>query len=87
MLGRYMLSADDLGRTFNKALETYDLPNNFGQYSTLAADHRAWHQRIGVRPPCPRPATTLIHDKWRGLFDGFIKFLNLFLKIRRLLLG
>jgi hypothetical protein len=21
-------------------------------------------------PPCPRPATTLIHDKWRELFDG-----------------
>jgi hypothetical protein len=56
------------GRTLNKALKSYCLATNFGQWSTLAADLRAWQQRIGVRPPFPRPATTLIHDKWRELF-------------------
>ena len=53
-----------------KALKSYDLPTNFEQRSTLAADRRVWQHRIGVRAPCPRPATTLIHDKWRELFDG-----------------
>ena len=58
------------GRTFNKELKSYDLPTNFGHWSTLSADRRVWQQRIGVRPPCPRPATTLIHGEWRELFDG-----------------
>ncbi len=58
------------GRTLNKTLKNYDLQTNFGQWSTLAADRRVWQQRIGVRAPCPRPATTLIHGKWRELFDG-----------------
>jgi hypothetical protein len=40
------------------------------KWSALAADRRAWQQRIGVPPPCPRPATTLISGKWRELFDG-----------------
>jgi hypothetical protein len=26
-----------------------------------------WQQRIGIRALCPRPATTLIHDKWSEL--------------------
>ena len=58
------------GRTLNKALKSYDIPTDFGQWSILAADRRVWQQRIGIRAPCPRPATTLIHDKWRELFDG-----------------
>ncbi len=58
------------GRTLNKKLKSYDLPTNFGQWSTLAADSRIWQQRIGIRAPCPRPATTLIHDNLRKLFDG-----------------
>jgi hypothetical protein len=29
------------GRTLNKALKNYDLPTNFGQWGTLAADRRA----------------------------------------------
>jgi hypothetical protein len=45
------------GRTLNKSLKSYDLPTNFGQWSTLAADRRVWQQRIGFRAPCPRPAT------------------------------
>jgi hypothetical protein len=48
-----------LGHTPNKALNSYDLPTDFGQWSTLAADRGAWQQRIGARPPCPRPATKL----------------------------
>jgi hypothetical protein len=58
------------GRTLNKTLKSYDLPANFEQWSTLAADRRGWQQRIDIRAPCPRPATTLIHDKRRELFDG-----------------
>ena len=58
------------GRTLNKALKSYDIPTDFGQWSILAADRRVWQQRIGIRPSCPRPATTLIHDKWRELFGG-----------------
>ena len=58
------------GRTFNKALKSYHFPADSGQWSALAADRRIWQQRIGVRPPCPRPPTTLIYDKWRELFDG-----------------
>jgi hypothetical protein len=58
------------GRTLNKTLKSYDLPTNCILWSTLAADRRVWQQRIGVRALCPRPATTLIHDKWRELFDG-----------------
>ena len=58
------------GRTLNKALKSYDLPTNSGQWSTLAADRRVWQQRIGFRAPFWRPATTSIHDKWRELFDG-----------------
>ena len=57
-------------RTLNKTLNVYDLPTDFGQWSALAADRRVWQQRIGVQPPCPRLATTLICDKWRDLFDG-----------------
>jgi hypothetical protein len=66
------------GRTLNTALKSYDLSTNFGQWSTLAADCRVWQQRIGVRPTCPRPATALIHDKWRELFDGPTYCLYLF---------
>ena len=58
------------GRTLNKALKSYDLPTNFEQWSTLAADRRSWQQRNGVQVPCPNPATTSIHDKGRELFDG-----------------
>ena len=58
------------GRTLNKALNSYDLPTDFGRWSILAADRRVWQQQIGIRAPCPRPATTLIHGKWRELFDG-----------------
>ena len=58
------------GHTLNKAPKSYDLPTNFGQWGTLAAGRRVWQQRIGVRAFCPRPATTLIRDKWRELFDG-----------------
>jgi hypothetical protein len=58
------------GRTLNKALKSYDLPTNFGQWSTLAAVRRVWQQQIGIRASCPRPATISIHDKWRELFDG-----------------
>ncbi len=36
------------GRTLNKALKSYDLLTNFGQWSTLAADRRVWQQRIGI---------------------------------------
>ncbi len=57
------------GRTLNKTRKRYDLPTNFGQWSTLAADRMVRQQRIGIRAICPRPATTLIHDKWRELFD------------------
>ena len=58
------------GGTLNKALKSYDLPTNCGQWSALAVDRRVRQQRIRIRAPCPRPATTLIHDKWRELFDG-----------------
>jgi hypothetical protein len=58
------------GRTLNKALKSYDIPTDFGQWSILAADRRVWQQRIGIRAPCPRPAATLIHGKWRELFNG-----------------
>ncbi len=58
------------GRMLNKALKSYDIPTDFGQWSILAADRKVWQQRIGIRAPCPRPATSLIHDKWRELFDG-----------------
>ncbi len=58
------------GRTLNKALKSYDLLTKFGQWSTLAADRRVWQQWIGIRASCPRPATILIHDEWRELFDG-----------------
>ncbi len=58
------------GRTLNKALKSYDLPTDLGQWSALTADRRAWQQRIGVRTPYPRSATTLIQDKWRERFDG-----------------
>ena len=58
------------GRTLNKAFKSYDIPTDFGQWGILAADRRVWQQQIGIRPPCPHPATTLIHDKWRELFDG-----------------
>jgi hypothetical protein len=58
------------GRTLNKALKSYDLPTNFGQWSILAVDRRVGQQRIGIQAPFPRPATTLIHDKWRKLFVG-----------------
>jgi hypothetical protein len=34
----------------------------------LAAADR--HYGILPTAPCPRPATTLKHDKWRELFDG-----------------
>jgi hypothetical protein len=64
------LPADDLGCTLNKELKSYDLPTGFGQWSALAADRRVWQQWISVQPPCSRPATTLIHDKWRKLFGG-----------------
>ncbi len=57
-------------RTLNKALKSYDIPTDFGQWGILTADLRVWQQRIGIRAPCPRPATTLIHGKWRELFDG-----------------
>ncbi len=57
-------------RMLNKALKNYDLPTNYEQWRILAADRRAWQQRIGIRAPCPRPATTLTHGKWRELFDG-----------------
>jgi hypothetical protein len=30
------------GRTLNKVLKSYDLPTNFEQWSTLAADRRVW---------------------------------------------
>ena len=50
------------GRMLNKELKSYDLPTNFGQWSTLAADCRVWQQRIGVQAPCPPPATTLIKN-------------------------
>jgi hypothetical protein len=56
------------GRTLNKEHKSYDIPTDFGQWSILSADRRVLQQRIGIRPPCPRPATTLIHDKWRELF-------------------
>ncbi len=36
------------GRTLNKALNSYDLPADFGQRSKLTEDHRAWQKRIGV---------------------------------------
>jgi hypothetical protein len=58
------------GRTLNTPLKSYDLPKKIAQRKTLAADFRFWQQRIGIRAPCPRPATTLIHGKWRELFDG-----------------
>jgi hypothetical protein len=57
------------GRTLKKALNTYGLPTNFGQSSTLAADHGVWQQRIAIRASFPRPAATLIHGEWRELFD------------------
>ena len=58
------------GRTLNKSLKSYGLPTDFGQWSILAADRKVWQQRIGIWASCPCPATTLIHDKWRELFDG-----------------
>jgi hypothetical protein len=58
------------GHTLNKALKSYDLPTEFGQWSALAADRRVWQQRIDVRALFPRPPTTLIQEKWRKLFDG-----------------
>jgi hypothetical protein len=59
------------GRALNKALKSYDISTNFGQWSsTLAADRRVLQQRIGVQPHFPRRATTLIHDIWREHFDG-----------------
>ena len=58
------------GRTLNKALKSYDIPTDFGQWSILATDRRAWQQWIGVRALCTRPATTMIHDKRRELADG-----------------
>ena len=58
------------GRTLKKALKSNDLPTDFWQWSALAADRMVWQQRIGVCPPCLRPATTLMHNKWRELFDG-----------------
>ena len=57
------------GRTLNKALKSYDTPTDFGQWSILAADRRVWQQRIGMWAPCPRPATSLIHNTWREFFD------------------
>ncbi len=39
------------GRTLNKALKSYDVPTDFGQWSALTADRRVWQQRIGVRTP------------------------------------
>ncbi len=48
------------GRTPNKALKSYDIPTDFGQWSILAADRWAWQQSIGVRPPCPSPAATMM---------------------------
>ncbi len=58
------------GRALKKALKRYDLPTNFEQWSTLAAYRKFWQQQIGIRAPCPRPATNSIHDKWRELFDN-----------------
>jgi hypothetical protein len=57
-------------RTLNKALNSYDLSIDFERWSALAADRRVRQQWIGARAPCPRPSSTLIHDKRRELFDG-----------------
>ncbi len=57
------------GRKLNKALKTYEFPTVFGQKSEVSAERRACQQRIGVRPPCPRQATTMIRDTWRELLD------------------
>jgi hypothetical protein len=58
------------GFALNISLKSYGLPADLEQWIALAADRRVWQQHIGVCLPCPGPATILIHDKWRELFNG-----------------
>jgi hypothetical protein len=48
------------GCTLKKALKSYDLPTDFGQWNALAADPRVRQQRIGVRFPCLRLVRVLV---------------------------